>query len=302
MGVLKADYYNYKDIESIFFREKDGVYIRMKTKIKEEKRFSANEFGMGMYDVISRMLYIDKKYGQNTLKSNGQVKPIDIPEDMLAKCHGIIHGASAAAAGAASGLAQIPGSDNAVLLPIQIGMIVGLGAVFEINITESGAKGLVLNYGASLAGRALSQFLVGWIPGLGNAINATTAAGITEVMGWLAVEDFYKRWLEDKAKGKLDGIKAGYAQASREFEQKFRKQADEFFKQGAVFKEQIKEYQELMKAYEEYIKEIEGKVTASEIIAEYEKLKAMKPEPQAEQKMVEPKYKEDIDVESEYED
>lgn len=34
------------------------------------------------------------------------------------KCHGIIHGASLAAAGAGAGLAQIPGSDSAVIVPI----------------------------------------------------------------------------------------------------------------------------------------------------------------------------------------
>jgi uncharacterized protein (DUF697 family) len=27
---------------------------------------------------------------------------------------------------------------------------------------------------------------VGWVPGLGNAINATTAAGLTEAVGWAA--------------------------------------------------------------------------------------------------------------------
>ena len=35
-----------------------------------------------------------------------------------------------------------------------------------------------------------SQVLVGWIPGIGNAINATTAAGITEAMGWLLAKEF----------------------------------------------------------------------------------------------------------------
>ena len=35
---------------------------------------------------------------------------------------GIIHGAASAAAAAAAGMAQIPGSDNAVITPIQVGM------------------------------------------------------------------------------------------------------------------------------------------------------------------------------------
>jgi uncharacterized protein (DUF697 family) len=32
----------------------------------------------------------------------------------------------------------------------------------------------------------LSQALVGWIPGVGNAINAATAAALTEAIGWAA--------------------------------------------------------------------------------------------------------------------
>lgn len=37
-----------------------------------------------------------------------------------------------------------------------------------------------------MAGRGISQVLVGWIPGYGNAINATTAAAVTEAIGWAA--------------------------------------------------------------------------------------------------------------------
>jgi hypothetical protein len=36
---------------------------------------------------------------------------------------------------------------------------------------------------AATIGRAASQALIGWIPGIGNIINATTAAAITEAIG-----------------------------------------------------------------------------------------------------------------------
>ena len=45
--------------------------------------------------------------------------------------------------------------------------------------------------GATLTGRTASQALVGWLPGYGNAINAATAAAVTEAVGWAAWE-----WLE----------------------------------------------------------------------------------------------------------
>ena len=40
--------------------------------------------------------------------------------DQRSKCHAIIHTASASAAAAGAGLAQLPGSDNAVITPIQL--------------------------------------------------------------------------------------------------------------------------------------------------------------------------------------
>lgn len=79
--------------------------------------------------------------------------------DQRSKCHAIIHTASASAAAVGAGLAQLPGSDNAAITPIQLAMTV-------------------------------SQVLVGWIPGLGNAINASTAAALTESVGWLLAKEF----------------------------------------------------------------------------------------------------------------
>ena len=84
----------------------------------------------------------------------------------------LIHTASVAAAGAGAGLAQIPGSDNAVITPIQLTMTISLGKVFDIDLSESAAKAALGSVAASTIGRTVSQVLLGWIPGIGNAINA----------------------------------------------------------------------------------------------------------------------------------
>lgn len=110
--------------------------------------------------------------------------------DQNDKCHGIIHTASVAAAGVGAGLAQLPLTDSAAILPIQIGMIVALGKVFDVELTDSAAKGLILGTAGGFVGRAASQILLGWIPVLGNAINATTAAALTEAMGWAIAKKF----------------------------------------------------------------------------------------------------------------
>ena len=113
-------------------------------------------------------------------------------EDQKTKCHAAIHAAAAAAAAVGAGLAQIPLADSAVILPIQVAMIVALGKTFGKDITDSTAKAAALSVVGGYFGRAVSQVLVGWIPGVGNAINATTAAGITEAMGWAVAKKFDK--------------------------------------------------------------------------------------------------------------
>lgn len=106
------------------------------------------------------------------------------------KCKAIIHTASVAAGSVGAGLAQIPLADNALITPIQITMITSIGAVFGIHVVEGMAKGIIASSAASIVGRGAVQTLVGWIPGIGNAINTATAAGITEAIGWAAVKHF----------------------------------------------------------------------------------------------------------------
>lgn len=118
--------------------------------------------------------------------------------DQKIKCNAIIHTASASAAAVGAGLAQVPGSDNALLTPIQLTMTISLGKVFDIELTETTAKAAIASVAASTIGRTVTQFLVGWIPGFGNAINATTAAGLTEAMGWTLADDFAKQYERNK--------------------------------------------------------------------------------------------------------
>lgn len=109
------------------------------------------------------------------------------------ECHGIIHAASAACAGVGTGLAQIPLSDTAVITPIQVGMIIALGKVFDLEITESMAKASLASATIAVMGRVISQVLIGWLPGVGNIINASTAAALTEAVGWAMAGDFAKQ-------------------------------------------------------------------------------------------------------------
>ena len=67
-------------------------------------------------------------------------------------------------------------------------MIMSISHVYGKEISKATALGVLSGASAGTAGRALSQFLLGWIPGFGNAINATTAFAITEAIGWSAAK------------------------------------------------------------------------------------------------------------------
>ncbi len=105
-------------------------------------------------------------------------------------CARIIHSASALAALAASGMAQAPGSDSLVIVPIQCTMARALAGEFRIALGEADIKALVLSRLATEGGRKVSQLLWGWIPFWGNAWNAAIAAALTEAMGWALARSF----------------------------------------------------------------------------------------------------------------
>lgn len=249
-------YFRYADIVSMKEIDKSTLELELlNTSPNSYTHHSPFDKGTLMY-ILGALKVIDKKYAHTTSKLSGDIRRINIPDDKLDKCNYIIHSASVACGGVGTGLAQIPASDNAVIVPIQIAMIVGLGAVFELDITEAAAKSIIASSGTTIAGRAISQYLVGWIPGIGNVINAVTAAGVTEAIGWIAVYHFYDRWLVDNKKGRIEGMKDGYVAASGEYENKFRKQADEFSNEMKAMKKEHEEYKALINEYEEYCSNI----------------------------------------------
>ena len=87
-------------------------------------------------------------------------------------------------------MAQVPCSDNALISPIQLAMTVSLGSVFGITMDQSAAKAALASTVATTVGRGAVQVMVGWLPGVGNAINATTAAAVTELIGWTMAKEF----------------------------------------------------------------------------------------------------------------
>ena len=119
-------------------------------------------------------------------------------EEQKTKCHWIIHSAATAAAGSAAALAQAPGTDNAVFVGIMGAMAASLAVVFDIDIENSSTSHawdivvmtIMAQVGGAMLSRTVSQWLVGWIPVAGNAINSASMAAMVEFVGWKIAEAY----------------------------------------------------------------------------------------------------------------
>lgn len=161
----------------------------------------------------------------SAVKRSGPVKEI---KELISKkdynsCQVIIHGA-AVACGSIGAVPKIPLSDSIFITPIQIGMLISLGGVFNMKLTKSAASSILGSCASAIAGRNLSQLTVGLIPGIGNAVNATTAASLTEAIGWMFVRNY--------ALNKTAALSFGLNNATQLFEDKIKalsaEQADRF--------------------------------------------------------------------------
>jgi uncharacterized protein (DUF697 family) len=108
--------------------------------------------------------------------------------DEKVKCNAIIHTASVATG--AMGIIPIGPADTLMITPTQIRMIISLGVVFNIRVTESVAKSILSGLALSIVGRFVASTLLNFIPIVGWIIKGGTAAGLTEAIGWAAVAHF----------------------------------------------------------------------------------------------------------------
>ncbi len=110
-------------------------------------------------------------------------------EAKRSKARTLVHSISAGAG--AIGAIPLPFSDAAALIPTQVGMIVGITAIFGMTVSKSIISALVAaTIGPALttfAGKTIVSSLLKFIPGVGSvaggAIAATTSVALTELMG-----------------------------------------------------------------------------------------------------------------------
>lgn len=102
------------------------------------------------------------------------------------RIHVIIHIATVTAGGVGAGFAKLPGADMPVLCALQQAMIIAIGHEYGRDLAKTDAKHLLLTFPAGYGGKTLSGILIGWLPGFGQVIKASTAMVITETVGWTA--------------------------------------------------------------------------------------------------------------------
>lgn len=119
---------------------------------------------------------------------------VKMPKEIKKKCHAVIHTATTAAGTA--GASPIPISDAVVITTVQIGMIISLGNIFGITLSQSAAKSLASVTIVQQAGRAVFSNVLKMIPGAGTLagafVGAATAGVLTETLGWMIADDFYR--------------------------------------------------------------------------------------------------------------
>ena len=129
-----------------------------------------------------------------------------MPDELKSKCAAVIHTATTAAA--AAGVIPIPMADTIPITAAQVTMIIGLGRVFDISLSETAAKSILGGTMASQTGRAIFSGIIKGIPGVGTVVGGVISAGtsiaLTEPLGWIVADDFYKKSLDPNAESILD--------------------------------------------------------------------------------------------------
>ena len=114
----------------------------------------------------------------------------NMPSEQKKKCSIAIH--SATAASTLAGAIPLPIADAIPISAAQITMIIALGKVFDMTISKSAAKSIAGVGLAITAGRTVASSVAKLIPGVGSVVGAATAAAITEALGWIVADDFYR--------------------------------------------------------------------------------------------------------------
>lgn len=145
---------------------------------EEGQLFGIDEFKLALFEILpdaARYRFArSANFAENATK--------EVLEELDKLADKIIAGVAAAAA-AAVAVNPVPVSDFAVLIPLQIGMVVKLGALYGKTVDKKSALEIVATLGAGFAARTAFQALISFFPGVKNVLGPPVAAAATYTMG-----------------------------------------------------------------------------------------------------------------------
>lgn len=131
---------------------------------------------------------------------------VKMPRKIYNKCAIAIHSATGTAGAAAA--IPIPVADRVPITAAQVAMVVALGKVFDITISDAVAKAVIGCGIAQQTGQAIVDGILKAIPGanvfVAPVVCTITAAGFTEALGWVIADDFYRMSIGDDPESIID--------------------------------------------------------------------------------------------------
>ena len=109
--------------------------------------------------------------------------------------HGIIYAATAASAEVGEEASHVIEPDLVAITPIQTNMILAIASEYGVEISHAAAADLLHTLTETVRSRQVitgRQTLSGWLPGIEDDENGSTAAALTEAIGWAASSYFEK--------------------------------------------------------------------------------------------------------------
>ena len=119
---------------------------------------------------------------------------VNMSRELQKKCHIAIHSATVAAATA--GAIPLPLADAIPISAAQVGMVIALGNIFGICLSQSAARAAAEVALSKKVGHTVFKNLVKALPGpgqlVGSLTGAITAGVATETIGWIVADRFYQ--------------------------------------------------------------------------------------------------------------
>ncbi|MGZ5008334.1 MAG: hypothetical protein ACXWE9_09820 [Methylobacter sp.] len=111
-------------------------------------------------------------------------------EERKAKATKIIDDIAQTAATLTAVFSQIPGMGVATLTKLYLEMLAKIAALFNQKLEPQAARSLVLTGCNRYTGAIFQKSVLGWIPLIGNAVNAKITYDLTKNIGWFFYNHF----------------------------------------------------------------------------------------------------------------